>query len=106
MSLIEITDLSDFQKKIASFQKQWPRAYRWLSWWLIPEHAMMLFPSIRTMPEDLAAKLPETTNAEEAMHATIYRTVQSRHNPFFQGLDGLLAVEKVFRQEYQSALCM
>ena len=65
----------------------------------------MIFTTIRAMDVELASKLPATTNAEEAMHATIYRLVQSLHNPLFQGLDGLLNVEKAFRQEYQGALC-
>ena len=57
------------------------------------------------MSGDLANKLPDTTNAEEAMHATIYRIVGSLHNPLFQGLDGLLNVEKLFRMQSESALC-
>ncbi|KIK64588.1 hypothetical protein GYMLUDRAFT_160725, partial [Collybiopsis luxurians FD-317 M1] len=82
-----------------------PKASWWLNWWLAPDHARMIFPSRRTMPEVLAARLPSTTNAEEAMHATIYCVVGSLHNPLFKGLDGLLNVEKGFQRETESNQC-
>ena len=87
---------SEFDQAVAKLQKQWPQATRWLNWWLAPDHARMIFPSQRTMPEALASRLPSTTHAEEAMHATIYHIVGSLHNPLFKGLDRLLNVEKGF----------
>ncbi|KIK62151.1 hypothetical protein GYMLUDRAFT_994919, partial [Collybiopsis luxurians FD-317 M1] len=104
-SLTTMENHAEFNHTVAAIQRQWPKASQWLSWWLAPDHAHMLFPSQRTMPENLADKLPDTTNAEEAMHATIYRIVGSLHNPLFQGLDGLLNVEKAFRMQTESALC-
>ncbi|KAH7868528.1 uncharacterized protein C8R40DRAFT_1061736 [Lentinula edodes] len=104
-SLPEITDVKHFDDIVSTIQQHWPRVSRWLSWWLMSEHAGMLFPCKLTMAADLAAKLPATTNAEEAMHATIYRAVGINH-PLLKGLDGLLAVEKLFRIESQNALCM
>ncbi|KAJ3848744.1 hypothetical protein EV368DRAFT_86271 [Lentinula lateritia] len=101
-SLPEITDVKHFDDVVSAIQKRWPRVSRWLSWWLMSEHAGMLFPCKLTMAADLAARLP-ATNAEEAMHATIYCAVGINH-PLLKGLDGLLAVEKLFRIESKNAL--
>ncbi|KIK58866.1 hypothetical protein GYMLUDRAFT_245649 [Collybiopsis luxurians FD-317 M1] len=104
-SLTTMENHAEFNHTVAAIQRQWPKASQWLSWWLTPDHARMLFPSQHTMPENLADKLPDATNAEEAMHATIYCIVGSLHNPLFQGLDGPLNVEKAFRMQTESALC-
>ncbi|KAE9400087.1 hypothetical protein BT96DRAFT_993402 [Gymnopus androsaceus JB14] len=57
------------------------------------------------MTSALSAKLPSTKNAEEAMHATIYRGVGKGHT-LFDGLDGLLATEKYYHQQFEAKQLM
>ncbi|KAF5379616.1 hypothetical protein D9757_009228 [Collybiopsis confluens] len=101
--LTTVVTQHEFNAAVAQLRERWPKTSHWLTWWLAPDHARMIFPSQQTMSPELAAQLPDTTNAEEAMHATIYRVVGSLHNPLFRGLDGLLNVEKGFRRDIQSA---
>ncbi|THU97223.1 hypothetical protein K435DRAFT_663121, partial [Dendrothele bispora CBS 962.96] len=100
-SLVTLKSVDDFNQTVADLKEQWPKIVRWLEWWLIPEHACMIFASLRTMSPEDAAKLPSTTNAEEAMHASLYRTV-GKQKELFSGLDGLLAFEKKIRLNYQT----
>jgi hypothetical protein len=104
-SLPEIDSASEFENVVATIQRKWPKTTRWLGWWLTPEHSALIFPTQRKMSVQIAAQLPATTNAEEAMHATIYRIVGSLYNPLFKGLDGLLNVEKSLRRETENAIC-
>jgi hypothetical protein len=73
--LVKLKSQADFHKTVEHIKKQWPRTRRWLEWWLIPEYACMLFTSLRKMSPEAAAKLPSTSNPEEAIHASLYRTV-------------------------------
>ena len=95
----------EFFEIAADIQRKWPRTQTWMNWWLIPENAQMLFSCMRKMTPALAAKLPDTTNAEEAMHATIYCGVGKGHT-LFDGLNGLLAIEKYYCQQHEAKQCM
>ena len=88
----------EFFEIAADIQRKWPRTQTWMNWWLIPENAQMLFGCMRKMTPALAAKLPDTTNAEEAMHATIYHGVgkglMTRIGPIIPGLVQWLVTHK------------
>ncbi|KAF9063257.1 hypothetical protein BDP27DRAFT_1427070 [Rhodocollybia butyracea] len=99
-SLPKLQTLAEFHDAVLQIRQKWPRASSWLNWWLNIDHAAMLFECMRAMPSHLASKLPETTNPEEAIHATIHRAVGKNH-PFFAGLDGLLVVIKWYDSKYR-----
>jgi hypothetical protein len=96
-----VADEPEFVDTVASIRRQWPNTENWLNWWLVPESGQMIFKAMRTMSPSLAAKLPSTTNAEEAMHATVYRGV-GKH---FPGLNGLFAIEKYYHSRWEAAKC-
>jgi hypothetical protein len=52
---------------------------------MLPQHAIMLFPSYRLMNPELWKSIPETTNPEEAMHRKLYSAI-GRSLPLFEGL--------------------
>ncbi|KAF9060861.1 hypothetical protein BDP27DRAFT_1429567 [Rhodocollybia butyracea] len=97
-----VADEPGFIDTVALIRQKWPSTENWLNWWLVPESGQMIFKAMRTMSPLLAAKLPSTTNAEEAMHATVYRGV-GKHNALFPGLNGLLAIEKYYRSQWEAA---
>ncbi|KIK55850.1 hypothetical protein GYMLUDRAFT_106599, partial [Collybiopsis luxurians FD-317 M1] len=70
-NLMHIDSREDYERHIQQMHQQW-NINPWLSWWTRPEIARMIFDSQRTMPAERAALLPNTTNAEESMHAKIY----------------------------------
>ncbi|THU79059.1 hypothetical protein K435DRAFT_698742, partial [Dendrothele bispora CBS 962.96] len=66
-------DEKEFEKVVDILYREWPLISPWLDWWLAPEHGGMIFPTRRKMSAEVANRLPSTTNAEEAMHSTVYK---------------------------------
>ncbi|KAF5338776.1 hypothetical protein D9757_014991 [Collybiopsis confluens] len=62
----------------------------------------MLFVSRRRMPERLWSALPETTNAEEAMHFSMY-SQQGRKHDFIDGWIPLKKIADTFQRKYNAA---
>ena len=66
--LIEAPDLDTFYDTADTILRDFKSVKPWLQWWMREEHATMLFESQRRMDPILWKSLPNTTNAEEAMH--------------------------------------
>ncbi|KAJ2991697.1 hypothetical protein NUW54_g8123 [Trametes sanguinea] len=98
-SLLEVKALSEFQKHSAKLLSRFPNIAPWLEWWLRDSHAAMLFAPYRRMDVDLWASLPDTTNAEEAMHWKIYAGI-GQDQTFLGGLVSLFA----FAEHYERLL--
>ncbi|THU92440.1 hypothetical protein K435DRAFT_906252 [Dendrothele bispora CBS 962.96] len=104
--ILRTTEKSDtFFQVVKKIRKLCPSVEPWLAWWLRPEHASMIFPSQMTMDPTLVKQLPSTTNAEEAMHAKIYKIAGKGHD-LIDGLDGLLKVEAHHHGQHDHALGM
>ncbi|THU95576.1 hypothetical protein K435DRAFT_666205 [Dendrothele bispora CBS 962.96] len=86
-------DEKEFEKVVDILYREWPLISPWLDWWLAPEHGGMIFPTCRKMSAEVANRLPSTTNAEEAMHSTVYK-IAGKGNDIIDGFDGLIEVEK------------
>ncbi|THU75506.1 hypothetical protein K435DRAFT_880686 [Dendrothele bispora CBS 962.96] len=54
------------------------------------------------MSPELAAKLPSTTNAEEALHSKLYQ-VAGKNNDLITGFDGLLRLERLQHSQWEAA---
>lgn len=65
----------------------------------------MIFDSQRVMSAERVALLPNTTNAEESMHAKIYSTVGHNHE-LIPGLDALKKVEEYHHEMWLNAKSM
>jgi hypothetical protein len=50
-----------------------PRAAKWINWWFKEDIAPMIFPAASKMPQELFGLLPDTDNAQEAMHRVYYQ---------------------------------
>ena len=88
-------DLNEFVTTGKKILWAFPLIAPWFNWWMRPEHASMLFESQRRMEPALWDALPETTNAEEAMHFKIYKAVDKNHS-FMDGMRALLAFLRYF----------
>ena len=71
--------------------RDFPATATWLAWWLRPAHATMLFESRKTMDAQIWESIPDTNNAEEAMHWKLYSAAGKKHL-FLNGLNALYAV--------------
>ncbi|KAF5319355.1 hypothetical protein D9619_008890 [Psilocybe cf. subviscida] len=69
-------------------------------WYRQPSHAQMLFESERRMDPDIWDSIPSTTNAEEAMHWTLYCGFGQKHE-FFTGLCALARFIQHIKKEYR-----
>ncbi|KAJ7315143.1 hypothetical protein DFH08DRAFT_1040237 [Mycena albidolilacea] len=94
--LLQCGTIAEFNDLAGKFSGDFPRAERWIRWWMLPAHACMLFPSFRVMDEALWNSIPDTTNAEEAMHWKLYAAI----GRFLPLMDGLRALYK-FAGHYQ-----
>lgn len=101
--LYSTADVKVFDETVAEIRGRFPRTKPWLNWWLRRDHAAMIFPSQRRMDPVIWDVLPDSTNAEEAMHFKIYMIAGKKHD-MMQGLDGLLIVEKYHHGLYDRAL--
>lgn len=89
-ALLHLEDLESFQAHAAVLATSFPQVAPWLEWWLRDSHARMLFLPYRSMDTALWDSLPETTNAEEAMHWKIYAGI-GQDQTFLAGLESLYA---------------
>lgn len=88
--LLGVDDLESFRYTAQKLALNFPLILPWLRWWMREEHARMLFQSHRCMDVLLWDSLPDTTNAEEAMHWKIYSAVGRDHKL----MEGLRCLQK------------
>jgi hypothetical protein len=93
----------EFIQQARQIIRDFPKTASWLEWWLRPAHASMLFESQRVMDIAIWDTIPESTNAEEAMHWKLYCAAGKNHN-FFEGLRSLHAVAMHYEKLYQARL--
>lgn len=96
-ALLDQPNAQAFQKRAQKLIKMFPKIKPWLLWWTRDAHASMLFTSERTMEPVLWDSLPDSTNAEEAMHHKIYSAVGRDHN-LISGINGLEAFARHYEQ--------
>ena len=80
LALLKEADSHSFQKSARKLVTMYPKIEPWMDWWTRDSHAPMLFFSERLMDSSLWDALPNTTNAEEAMHHCIYASVGRDHS--------------------------
>ncbi|KAJ7366156.1 hypothetical protein DFH08DRAFT_678760 [Mycena albidolilacea] len=95
--LLNCNTVEEFNSCASRFIIDFPKAEKWIRWWMLPAHASMLFPAARKMSPELWDSIPDTSNAEEAMHWKIYAAVGNS----FSLLDGLRALVQ-FAEYYES----
>src|SRR3954468_19877570 len=74
MALIRLETPNELHECAQKIRNQWPNAQSWLDWWLHSDAGKTLFQSTQTMSKDAAELLPQTTNAQEALHRQYYMT--------------------------------
>ncbi|KAH6889065.1 hypothetical protein BKA70DRAFT_1541345 [Coprinopsis sp. MPI-PUGE-AT-0042] len=79
-----------------------PKVEPWLRWWLRREVAERIFASQRIMQPILWDALPDSTNAEEAIHWTLYSGAGRDHS-FIDGLKALHAMAVYFERIFNHA---
>lgn len=102
-NLLEAPDSKEFNRRADLICRDFPNLTSWMNWWRRPSHASMLFSSERKMDIDIWNSIPETTNAEEAMHWKLYAACGKNHI-LLKGLWSLYAVAAYYERKYKAAL--
>lgn len=84
----------EYLEVASTIKAKFPKLHPWLDWWLLKEHASMLFESQHRMEAVIWESLPDSTNAEEAMHFSMY-SQQGKDHDF---LPGWIALRKIARR--------
>lgn len=103
IGLLSSPTTADFHQQARQIIQEFPKTAGWLEWWLRPAHASILFESQRVMDIAIWDSIPDTTNAEEAMHWKLYAAAGKNHT-FFEGLRSLQAVSQHYEQLFQARL--
>ncbi|KAF8145256.1 hypothetical protein K438DRAFT_1630415, partial [Mycena galopus ATCC 62051] len=99
--LLSCNNMEDFTSYANDFVIAFPRAESWFRWWMLPSRACMLFPSFRIMNSALWKSIPDTKNAEEAMHLKLYSALGKRLN-LLDGLRALVAFAEYYRTQFEA----
>jgi hypothetical protein len=77
-------DLEDFQQRCDILIDQFPNCTPWLTWWIAPSHAQMVFPAYQNnkIEPELVLLVPETSNPIEALHQKTYLSVGNGYAVF------------------------
>jgi hypothetical protein len=102
-ALLDASDVATFMSCAEVVIRDFPKTETWLRWWMRDAHAPMLFTSHRKMDPHIWDRMPETTNAEEAMHWKLYSAV-GRDLSLMDGLHGLSAVVEYYHRIYTASL--
>lgn len=103
LGLLKASDKADFQRRAQVLLRDFPKTEPWLRWWMRDTHAAMLFESERRMDPAIWDSIPETTNAEEAMHWKLYAAA-GRNHALMEGLCALSSVAAYFERLYTASL--
>jgi hypothetical protein len=82
------TTTGKFDRVAQELSVQFPRIKNWLTWWLRPVNASMIFPAKRAMSPELAEKVPDTSNPVEHRHSNLHMAVGEDHD-LFSGIKNL-----------------
>jgi hypothetical protein len=80
MHLVEIKDYTELRQDADALHSRWPHCRSWLEWWIGNSAAKTLFKAQRTMLKEASDKIPDSTNAQEAMHKYFYMALGNKHN--------------------------
>lgn len=101
LALLDLSSSKQFLQEAKKLERDFDGIGPWIEWWTRPDHAAMLFASERTMEPELWDMIPETTDAEEAMHFRFYKAVGTHHK-FMDGLGKLWTIADSFTRLFNA----
>lgn len=88
LALLDASDIADFNQRASLLTREFPSVLPWLQWWRQKGPAQKLFKAFRIMDDQTWSQLPATTNAEEALHFSLYRAT-AKGVGLIEGIEGL-----------------
>ncbi|KAJ7017996.1 hypothetical protein C8F04DRAFT_978179 [Mycena alexandri] len=103
LALLSAADSEQFQARADAVIRDFLKTESWLGWWMRKSHAMMLFASERKMDPEIWDSIPDSTNAEEALHWKLY-CAAGRNHGLMEGLHSLFAVAEYYQRLYSGTI--
>jgi len=92
------TTMEEFNAVVEHIRATFPQVKAWLSWWLRPAFASMIFPACSSVDPSTAAQVPPTGNPVEHSHQLLHHAVGKGHD-LIPGIEKLyLHSEELERQ--------
>jgi hypothetical protein len=101
--LAETQDLTEFEDIAHSLMMDYKGLAAFFAFWLRHANALMSLAAKRVMTEEMWLSIPDTTNAQEAMHWSIYCKGNTQHD-LIDGMETLHAIAKNFEEKHKHAL--
>ena len=101
LGLLSVLGIEEFNKQANLIIRDFPKLKAWMEWWMCPSHTTMLFSSQRLMEEHVVESIPNTTNAEEAMHWRFY-SAAGRDHSFMHGMISLYKIAIDFERQFEA----
>ena len=99
LGLLDVESLDDFKDAVKLLIRDFPNIESWISWWVDDKHAPLLFEAHRSMDAATWKSIPDTTNAEEAMHWKLY-AASGRNHDILEGLRALHRLAEYYEQRF------
>ncbi|KAF6752572.1 hypothetical protein DFP72DRAFT_849711 [Ephemerocybe angulata] len=91
-------DEKRFLQAVSTLKEKFPTTINWISWWLQPSFAQMIFPSQRRVDPETDRQTPYTSNGVEHEHQLLGHAVGKRQDiP-----DGILELHKFVKEMEQA----
>ncbi|KAL1942572.1 hypothetical protein VTO73DRAFT_6174 [Trametes versicolor] len=70
----------EFDETVQTLREDFPRIKNWITWWMQPLVARMIFSVMKTMSESDARQLPRTSNPVETQHSLLHHASGKGHD--------------------------
>ncbi|KAI0309499.1 hypothetical protein OF83DRAFT_1288583 [Amylostereum chailletii] len=94
-------DIAQFQDAAHQLHETFPRIRGWLQWWLRPNIAAMIFPSVMSVDPVNREQVPSTTNPIEAQHSLLHHATGTNQD-LFEGIDSIIRHVLEMEHRFQS----
>lgn len=90
-----------FLETTRNFATTFPRAEKWLAWWLRPTIASMIFPSQSAVDPTIGSQIPATANPVEHGHSLLHHAV-GKDQDLITGIRKLFLHVSEFEKQYDA----
>lgn len=97
------TTADEFLAAIDALYREYEELRGWISWWLLPANASMVFRAIQLMSPELQQRISSSTNAAESSHNQLYAAAGKNHD-LVEGCRRLFIVQSQVEAHYKAII--
>ncbi|KAJ7220861.1 hypothetical protein GGX14DRAFT_559645 [Mycena pura] len=97
------TTADEFLAAVDALYREYEELRGWISWWLLPANASMVFRTIQLMSPELQQRISSSTNAAESSHNQLYAAAGKNHD-LVEGCRHLFLVQSQVEAHYKAVI--